>query len=305
MAWESGFFNSVNGDRVYKADHISGLFEGLITDGVYESIGNKLAVQANSGMTIQIASGRGFFSGRWVNNDAEFLLTLEDADVLLKRYCAVCVKVDLTTEGRTAQPYLKYGALASEPIKPTMERTDTVKEYCLAYILINGGVTEITNADIEDARFDTNVCGWVTGLIEQIDANTIYQQQVAILDAFLAQQEKTIEEWVESLTSYLDANAEAKIAADILNLQNREVKVSATFDGLGWDSQEDGTYTQTLTVEGITANNRILVLPTEQYIEAWLNMGVEPIAQDINSITFTATAPENINMVVDVIIYNL
>ncbi len=305
MAWESGFFNSVNGDRVYNADHISGLFEGLITDGVYESVGNKLAVQANSGMTIQIASGRGFFGGRWVNNDAEFLLTLEDADVLLKRYCAVCVRVDLSTEARTAQPYLKYGALASEPIKPTMERTDTVKEYCLAYILINGGATEITNADIEDARFDTNVCGWVTGLIKQIDANTIYQQQAAILDAFLAQQEKTVQEWVESLTSYLDANAEAKIAADILNLQNREVKVSATFDGSGWISNEDGTYTQTLAVEGVTATNRILVLPAEEFIEDWLNMGVEPISQDINSITFVACEPENINIAVDVIIYNL
>lgn len=305
MAWTSGFFNSVNGDRVYNADQVSGLFEGLITDGVYESIGNKLAVQANSGMTIQIASGRGFFGGRWVNNDAEFLLTLEDADVLLKRYCAVCVRVDLSTSARTAQPYLKYGALASEPIKPTMERTDTVKEYCLAYILVNGGVTEITNADIEDARFDTNVCGWVTGLIKQIDANTIYQQQTAILEEFLAQQEKSVQEWVESLTSYLDADAEAKIAADILKLQNREVKVSATLDSHGWESNEDGVYTQTLTVEGVTANNRILVLPQEEFIDAWFNMGVNPVSQGINSITFTSTVPDDINMVVDVIIYNL
>lgn len=305
MAWESGFFNSVNGDRVYNADHISGLFEGLITDGVYESIGNKLAVQANSGMTIQIASGRGFFGGRWVNNDAEYLLTLEKADVLLSRYCAVCVRVDLATSGRKAQPYLKYGAVASTPVKPTMERTNTVKEYCLAYILIKGGVTEITNADIEDARFNTNVCGWVTGLIKQIDANTIYQQQQAILEAFLTQQEKNVQEWVESLTSYLDANAEAKIAADILNLQNREVKKSATFDGLGWNSQEDGTYTQTLTVEGVTTSNRILVLPTEEYIEAWFNMGVEPISQDINSVTFMCDTPDETDITVDVIIYNL
>ena len=58
MAWTSGFFNSVNGDRLYNADQMSRIFEGLITDGVYESVANKLAVQPNSGMTIQIATGR-------------------------------------------------------------------------------------------------------------------------------------------------------------------------------------------------------------------------------------------------------
>ena len=50
MAWTSGFFNSVNGDRLYNADQMSHIFEGLITDGVYESVGNKLAVQPNSGL---------------------------------------------------------------------------------------------------------------------------------------------------------------------------------------------------------------------------------------------------------------
>ena len=66
MAWTSGFFNSVNGDRLYNADQMSRLFEGLITDGVYASVGNKMAVQPNSGMTIQIATGRGWFGRHWV-----------------------------------------------------------------------------------------------------------------------------------------------------------------------------------------------------------------------------------------------
>ena len=68
MAWTSGFFNSVGGDRVYNADQMSELFTGLITNGVYESVKNKLAVEPNSGMTIQINTGRGWFNGRWVDN---------------------------------------------------------------------------------------------------------------------------------------------------------------------------------------------------------------------------------------------
>ena len=105
--WTSGFFNSVNGDRLYNAVQISKIFEGLITDGVYESVGNKMAVQPNNGMTIQIATGRGWFGGHWVNNDSEYTLTVAESDVVLNRYVAVVIKVDDTDAVRDAVPYLK------------------------------------------------------------------------------------------------------------------------------------------------------------------------------------------------------
>ena len=134
MAWRSGFFNSVNGDRAYTADEISQIFEGIITDGVYNSIKNQLVVEANNGMTIQVNTGRGYFGGRWVNNDAILTHTLEPADVLLNRYCAVCVQVNEDTSVRSADLYFKYGEFASNPVKPTMERSETLKEYCLAFL---------------------------------------------------------------------------------------------------------------------------------------------------------------------------
>ena len=174
MAWTSGFFNSVNGDRLYNADQMSRIFEGLITDGVYESVANKLAVQPNSGMTIQIATGRGWFGRHWVNNDSEYKLTVDQSDVILNRYVAVVIKVDDTDAVRDAVPYLKYSDYATTPVKPTMTRTETVKEYCLAYIYIKAGATAITASDIEDTRQDTNLCGWVTGLIDQITPDTLY-----------------------------------------------------------------------------------------------------------------------------------
>lgn len=173
MAWTYGFFNSVNGDRLYNAYQLSTIFEGLITDGVYESVGNKLAVQPNNGMVIQIATGRGWFAKHWVNNDSENLLTLAGSDVLLNRYVAVCIRVDDTDAVRSAVPYLKYSEFATNPVKPTMTRTETIHEYCLAYVKIRAGVTEILASDIEDTRFNADLCGWVTGLITQVDATTL------------------------------------------------------------------------------------------------------------------------------------
>lgn len=174
--WECGFFNSVNGDRLYNAQQMSAIFEGLITNGVYESVGDKMAVQPNNGMTIQIASGRGWFNRHWVNNDTEYTMRLEDSDVTLNRYCAVCVQVDDSDAVREVKPYLKYSDFATNPEKPTMERGETLNEYCLAYVYIKAGTTEIIEADIEDTRFNTELCGWVTSLIEQLNTTTLFTQ---------------------------------------------------------------------------------------------------------------------------------
>ncbi|MGD7407461.1 hypothetical protein ACQCP7_25580, partial [Ralstonia pseudosolanacearum] len=58
MAITYGFFNSLNHDRRYDAGQISEYFDGLISDGVYESIGEALQVQAATGMNVNIQTGR-------------------------------------------------------------------------------------------------------------------------------------------------------------------------------------------------------------------------------------------------------
>lgn len=329
MAWTSGFFNSLNGDRVYNANQMSEIFDGLITNGVYESIDNKLAVQPNNGMTIQINTGRGWFGGRWVNNDSEYLHTLEESDVLLNRYCAVCVRVNLDESSRTAEPYFKYSEFASNPVKPTMERTETIKEYCLAYIYIRANTTSIKAQDIEDTRGNTNLCGWVTGLIKQVDTDTLWTQWQSQWEDFMsdnasenenwqAEQREAFLNWYNSLEDYLTADAETKLTNDVLQLQadvgelqsdveelqtkGGHTKYTATFDGLGWISHDDGLYTQTVTVEGIKATDYIIVIPTEEYKTTYVTMGCEAIEQSDNAITFSCPNPDDINMVVDVIV---
>lgn len=305
MSWTSGFFNSVGGDRTYNADQINNIFEGLITNGVYNKVGNQMAVQANNGMTIQINTGRGVFGGHWVKNEAVHLLTLEESDVTLNRYCAVCVRVNENTEARNAEPYLKYSEFASAPIKPTMERTEAIKEYCLAYVYIGAGVSEITASNIEDTRANTSLCGWVTGLIEQVDTTTLWEQFASEWSEWKNEQTTEFVEWFNGLQEYLTENAEAKLAADVLALQNRVTKVTGTFDGLGWVSHEDGTYTQAITVNGVTATNDIFVTPSVTYREAYKDMCCEAIAQAQNTITFKCINPQDIPMTVEVVILTI
>ena len=269
MAWNFGFFNSVNGDRVYNAEQLSKMFEGLISNGVYESVGNKLAVQPNSGMTIQIASGRGYFNHHWVSNDNEYLLALEASDVTLSRYAAICIRVDNTDAVRSAVPYIKYGEYATNPVKPTMGRSDLVNEYCLAYILIRARATAITAADIEDTRFDTDLCGWVTGLITQVNTTTLYEQWEAMFN-----------DWFNNLTSLINENTETMLVSAMPVSTTIEIPVSQ------WMTTDDG-YSATLEVAGMTATKIILCEPvtTDVYSAA----SVQLTGQATGTLTFTAS----------------
>ena len=47
MALTSGFYNSINGDRTYNAEQMSSIFDGIINDGVFASIGKVFQVKVS------------------------------------------------------------------------------------------------------------------------------------------------------------------------------------------------------------------------------------------------------------------
>ena len=282
--WENGFFNAVNNDRVYNAELMSGIFEGLITDGVYESVGNKLAVKPSGGMGIQIDTGRGWFAKHWVNNSSPYQLTLEAADVVLNRYCAVCVRVDTTAAVRSAVPVLKYSDYATAPVKPTMTRSETVNEYCLAYVYIPAGSSAVTAANIEDTRGNNDLCGWVTGLIEQLSTTTLFSQWEAIFN-----------DWMAGLGDLINANTEAMLVAAL------PVAASVTLSVAGWTATSSGTYTQTVQVVSMNTTKTVLVQPDDDSASNYAAAEIRCTAQGNNTLTFTAVSKPTAAIVAKVV----
>ncbi len=285
--WNSGFFNSINGDRLYDADQMSKIFEGLITDGVYESVGDKLAVQASGAMTIQIGTGRGWFNKRWVENSTPYTITLEASDVVLSRYAAICVRVDTSDAGRTAQPYVKYSEYASAPVKPTMVRTETLNEYCLAYVHIGAGVNEITAKDIEDTRGNNNLCGWVTGLIEQLSTTTLFEQWEALFN-----------NWFNNLQDLINENTETMLVGALP--KSDTVVLSAS----NW-VEADGVHTQTVVVDGISSTKTVMCQANDETAEAYANAGVKCDAQDVDTLVFSAINLPSADIKVDITHFGL
>lgn len=210
MAVTYGFFNSLNQDRLYNADQMSEYFKGLISDGVFESVGNALQVIIDSGMSVNVQTGRAIIDCKWIENDALAPVTITQAHPTLNRYSAVVIRLNRTN--RLMEFGTVDGTPASNPAKPSMTNTPQIVEKCLAYIYVAAGATAITAADIQDTR-SSGLCGWVTGLIDQVDTSTLFDQYVAAYEQNLANmqaweqaQKEQFQSWFSTLTDQLLVN---------------------------------------------------------------------------------------------------
>lgn len=216
MAITSGFFDSVNGDRRYSAEQMSTYFEGLVSDGIYENIGDKFVVTAGTEMTINVGSGRALIKSHWIKNDAVLSLTLDAADVQLPRIDLIVLRLDLNESGRNIDVVVKKGTPAERPIPPAVSVGTTVYELVLAAITVNKNTTEILQSNISDRR-SSSQCGWVTGIIKQVDTSDLflqwqtayenyYAQATAEFNAYMAAKQAEFENWFSDLTATLNVD---------------------------------------------------------------------------------------------------
>lgn len=210
MSLTYGFFDarqSTGGvyDRVYSAEQMSKYFKGIITDGVLMNVDGMFAVTASSGMVVHVATGRAFLDSRWVENDTIIDLTIPAAHAILNRYDLVVARLDY--ENRLITIAVKSGTAATTPTAPSVTRNTTYYELSLAKIYVAAGATSIVQSNITDTRADQTVCGYVTGLITQIDTATFWTQLQA---AFLT--------WFDEMKDQLDEDAAGHIELQIQNI---------------------------------------------------------------------------------------
>jgi len=200
MAITYGFFNSLNHDRTYNAAQITEYFDGLVSDGVYESVGGAMQVQAATGMNVDIQTGRAIVDCRWIRNDAVLTMPITASHVTLARYTAIMVRLDYSA--RTISIIAVDGTPATSPAKPEPTQTATVKDLVLAYLYIPAGATAIPQANIQDQR-GTSLCGWVTGLIKQVDTSQLFAQWQDACETFYQNMTAGFNAWFDTLTSKL------------------------------------------------------------------------------------------------------
>ena len=184
MAVTYGFFDSINGDRTYNADQISEYFLKLISNGVFATPSNSMQVTATTGLNVKVSPGWGFIKCKWVKNDNDLALQLDTADTTFARIDRVVLHLDTNETNRHITIEVKKGTPAATPAPPAVTRLNGVYELSLAQIAVAANATSITQANITDERADTSVCGYVTGLIDQIDTTNLFAQFTAAFNTW-------------------------------------------------------------------------------------------------------------------------
>lgn len=188
MAIQSYFFNAVQSggvyDRLYNAEDVTSYLDLLVGNGVFPTPSTQLQVSASDGLNIIVGAGSGWINGHKLVNTSALTLEVDASDVLLNRIDAVIFYVD--NDLRDMGIEVKKGTLSATPSAPSLQQDSDRFELCLAQIQVNKQITEITNAMITDTRGDSSLCGYVQGLIQQMDTTTLFQQWQAAFDTWFA-----------------------------------------------------------------------------------------------------------------------
>lgn len=204
-----GFFDAyLNGeeyDRVYLSDSFAAYFASFINNGVFAEHADQLQVMsmATPSMQITVQKGQGWINGYWYENTDELYLPIDVADGVLHRIDSIVLRWG--SSERTMWLAVKKGTAAiANPQPPTLTRNADYYELQLALVNIPASSISITQAQITDTRLDTSVCGWVTGVVDQIDTTTLFNQFETYFQEFQQFYEQEFSTWsAEQRSAYL------------------------------------------------------------------------------------------------------
>jgi hypothetical protein len=195
MSVSSGFFNSLNGDRKYNAAQMSAIFDGLIIDGVFASIGTAFAVKAAGGLTVNVGIGKAWFDHTWTVNDSILPITAPEAEVLLDRIDAVVLEVNGMESVRENTIKFVKGNPSSAPSRPTLTNEGNVHQYPLCYIYRKYGTAVINQADITP-MVGTESTPFVTGILQTISLDELLGKWQDELDRFTDARSQEVDDWI-------------------------------------------------------------------------------------------------------------
>lgn len=255
MAEKSSFFNSVSGDRKYKAEDWASYFGTLIGNGVFPNPATNLqVVPGASGLTVTVHAGKAWINGYYYYNTDDLTLTLPTPDGSKKRIDRIVVRWSLSD--RKISAAVKSGTAATNPSAAVLQRDSDVYELAIADVLVGVAATSITSASITDRRYDSTLCGVVTGTVQQIDTSAFAAQ----VKSFLDDSEIEFSTWLDGIQNVLDEST----AGNLLNLinthkadTNNPHQVTAAHIGAAPASHEHGNITSGGAI-GSTADQAVM-----------------------------------------------
>lgn len=224
----SGFFDSTESSRrIYTADEFSSIFDGLISDGVYENYpgGTRTVngtdvkippfevtkVTSGNDLVVSIGPGRAWFRHVWVLN-ATSTVTLSAAHGTLPRID--CIYLRVNKGARSCDLACKEGTPSSDPTGsfPSDDNNNDVYYYPIAFIKVPKAASSSSQLVVTSAIGNPNPpANGKTPIVKAIVDPSMtlaeyiasYQDQVA---AQLAAKFAEIDAWKDTISALVDAD---------------------------------------------------------------------------------------------------
>lgn len=245
MAITFGFYNSMNGDRKYDAVQLSSIFDGVIRDGVFQSIGEYLVTKPGTGMQVLVSPGKAWFDHTWTINDSIYPLEIEEADITLKRYDAVVLETDANKTVRQNSIFIVKGTPATDPSKPNIISEGSRHQHPLAYILVKPRATNIEAEDIE-IMVGKSECPFVTSILESVS-----------IDELFSKWESEFQKWFDNLQMQMEGDVATNLQKQIDEI-NRTTASEATKNiyGLTSENTPDDVFQEIFSLGDIKVTTR-------------------------------------------------
>ncbi|MDX8359831.1 phage tail protein [Cytobacillus sp. IB215316] len=269
MTIKSGIFNSVNGDRRYKAEDFAAYFATFIKDGVFPNPSNGFQVIANGDMTVSLKAGQAWIKGYYITNDSDYNITLDVADGVLNRIDRIGLRLDFLN--REILPVVMKGEFASSPVVPALQRDADAYEIALADVLVNNGALSISQSNISDQRFNTDLCGIVAGAVDQIDTTNLF-----------AQYDDEFKAWFETIRDTLSGD----VAGNLSNL------ITSISEDVSEHKAEDATTSRKghVQLSSSTSSTSEMLAATPKAVKAAMDKANEAFTQVSDGKITIATA---------------
>jgi hypothetical protein len=216
MAFEFGFFDSINGDRPYGSIDITRYMQGFIGNGFFPNPSTQLQAIADGNADIIIKPGKCWINGFFFRNTADYIQAVPAGHAQYQRIDAIFITLTEDVSIRNMDLVYIQGSPAPSPLVPPPPAGIT--DYLtICTILIEAQSSGVSQSSITDMRHE------ISSIIDTIDTSTVYAQ---LTDAFNI--------WFQAMKDQLSTDAAGHLQEEIDNLA---ADITITLPASGWVSK--------------------------------------------------------------------
>lgn len=275
-------------DRAVDADFFRWMWRLFFTNGVFANPSSNFQVLVHSGMIVRVKPGACFIQGATGIEENNTDLAIEKAEELTNRTDLIVLRVDFTQNRR----------ISVEVKKNTTElrRDADIWELQLAKIDVKALTQQIRQSDITDTRLNSDVCGVVTGAVQQVSTTAIFNQY---MDYWQRKKVENEQAWQEQMQSQEQRfTAQQQTIEDWYQNVLADIEVLKTFD---FDnvSELKGSKKTTVFLSGgnieesitLTGNNRkIATRKTEFLPDGKIRVNIKVYKENGNAVLKESTS---------------